>query len=108
MRASLPCVFVLIQLQPLSSCDLPLPYSAWSPTAARSADNFNPFEKNEDGNSCDTSGYYPGEGKYSDPIRPDTSYAIMQAEAAIMGEINSLPPKAGQPGVGNYQGFNKM
>jgi hypothetical protein len=71
-------------------------------------DNFNPFEKNEDGNSCDTSGYYPGEGKYSDPIRPDTSYAIMQAEAKIMEEINALPPKAGQPGPGNYQGFNKM
>lgn len=87
----------------------PRPFSStWNPSATRSVDNFNPFEKNEDGNSCDTSGFYPGEGKYSDPIRPDTSYAIMQAEAKVMAEINAAPPKAGQPGIGNYQGFNKM
>ena len=82
--------------------------SDWEPTAPRSPDNFNPFEKNEDGNVCDTSGYFPGEGKYTDPMRPDTSFAIMQAEAKIYAEIDAMPPKPGQPGPGNYQGFNKM
>ena len=82
--------------------------SEWNPASPRSSDNFNPFEKNDDGNACDTSGHFPGEGKYNDPIRPDTSYAIMQAEAAIMNDFNAAPPKPGQPGPGNYQGFNKM
>ena len=70
-------------------------------------DNFNPFEKNEDGNSCDTNGYYPGEGKYKDPIRPDTSFALMNKEREVMESLMATP-KAGQPGPGNYQGFNKM
>lgn len=83
-------------------------YSEWDPTKARTPDNFNPFEKNEDGNSCDAGGCFPGEGKYKDPIRPDTSFAIMQAEKAILEEIANMPPKPGQPGPGNYQGFNKM
>ena len=82
--------------------------SEWDPTKARSVDNFNPFEKDPAGNNCDTSGNFPGEGKYNDPIRPDTSWAIMQAEKEIYAEIDAMPPKAGQPGPGNYQGFNKM
>lgn len=27
------------------------------------------------GNKCDASGFYPGEGRYKDPIRPDVSFA---------------------------------
>ena len=69
-------------------------YAAWDPSAPRTDMNFNPFEKNDDGNSCDTSGIYPGEGKYKDPMRPDTSFAIMQEEAKIMAEITANP-KAG-------------
>eukprot|EP00614_Pseudopedinella_elastica_P016827 CAMPEP_0172652188 /NCGR_PEP_ID=MMETSP1068-20121228/243189_1 /TAXON_ID=35684 /ORGANISM="Pseudopedinella elastica, Strain CCMP716" /LENGTH=129 /DNA_ID=CAMNT_0013466595 /DNA_START=527 /DNA_END=916 /DNA_ORIENTATION=- len=83
-------------------------YESWNPSSPRTEDNFNPFEKDDSGNSCDTNGYFPGEGKYKDPMRPDTSYAIMQAEQAVYAEIAAAPPKPGQPGPGNYQGFNVM
>jgi hypothetical protein len=43
-------------------------YDQWDPTAPRSPTNFNPFET-WDGNSPDCSGYYPGEGRYKDPMR---------------------------------------
>lgn len=45
-------------------------YNAWDPNSPRSPQNFNPFETYE-GNSPDASGFYPGEGRYKDPIRPD-------------------------------------
>lgn len=32
-------------------------------------------EQDAAGNKCDASGYYPGEGRYKDPIRPDVSFA---------------------------------
>jgi hypothetical protein len=69
-------------------------YGIWDPTAPRSPTNFSPFET-WDGNSPDASGYYPGEGRYKDPQRPDVSYASMQEERKILDEI-AANPKAGQ------------
>jgi hypothetical protein len=72
-------------------------YNAWNPNAPRSAGNFNPFET-WDGNSPDSSGFYPGEGRYKDPIRPDVNFAKMQAERAILDNI------AANPKPGNVKG----
>ena len=68
----------------------------WDPNAARSETNFNPFEQNSDGNSCDCSGYFPGDGKYKDPARPNVNFASMMADKEIMEKIKANP-KA-QPG----------
>merc|ERR1712094_33386 len=66
----------------------------WDPNSPRSETNFNPFERNADGNACDCSGYFPGEGKYPDPARPDVDFAAMMAEKTAMAEIEANP-KAG-------------
>ena len=57
-------------------------YNTWDPNSPRSAANFNPFETYE-GNSPDASGFYPGEGRYKDPVRPDVNFAAMQAERKV-------------------------
>ena len=57
-------------------------YGTWDPNAPRSPMNFNPFETYE-GNSPDASGFYPGEGRYKDPIRPDVNFAAMQEERKV-------------------------
>lgn len=73
-------------------------YAAWDPNSPRSAQNFNPFETFE-GNSPDASGFYPGEGRYKDPMRPDTSFAIMMEERKIFEDIAANPKaKPGCPG----------
>ena len=45
-------------------------------------------------------GYFPGENRYKDPIRPDASFAIMQEEAKVMAELNEDPKMSvtGKPG----------
>ncbi|CAM9634257.1 unnamed protein product [Choristocarpus tenellus] len=48
--------------------------------------NFDPFKKDAKGNSCDTRGFYPGEGKYKDPIRPAVSWAEYQAKLQADGK----------------------
>lgn len=48
----------------------------WSDT------NFDPFKKDIKGNSCDSSGYYPGQTMYKDPIRPAVTWADYQASLA--------------------------
>ena len=45
----------------------------WDPNSPRSETNFNPFERNTDGNACDASGYFPGEGKYPTPSAPTST-----------------------------------
>jgi hypothetical protein len=42
--------------------------------------NFDPFKRDGTGNPCDASGYYPGMGKYKDPIRPSVSFAEYQKQ----------------------------
>merc|ERR1719460_2181370 len=56
-------------------------YDAWDPSKPRDYDNFNPFERNDEGAMCDTNGCFPGQSKgYKSPNRPDQSWAIMQEE----------------------------
>ena len=62
----------------------------WDPNSPRSETNFNPFERNADGNACDCSGYFPGEGKYSDPARPDVDFAAL----ALGHQAPPRPPLA--------------
>ena len=71
----------------------------WDPNSPRSETNFNPFERNADGNACDASGYFPGEGKYSDPQRPDVDFAAMMAEKTAMAEIEANPKAGDVPGA---------
>lgn len=73
-------------------------YSTWDPSQPRSTQNFNPFETFE-GNSPDASGYYPGEGRYKDPQRPDVSFAIMQEERKILDDIAANPKPGATPGA---------
>ena len=42
----------------------------WDPNSPRSETNFNPFERNTDGNACDASGYFPGRGQVLRPPAP--------------------------------------
>jgi len=72
-------------------------YNAWDPNSPRSPTNFNPFETWE-GNSPDASGFYPGEGRYKDPIRPDMNFQIMMEERAINEERLANPKPGDKPG----------
>merc|ERR1719231_1417972 len=76
-------------------------FNAWNPDAPRDYDNFNPFERNDEGAQCDFNGCFPGQSKgYKSPKRPDTSWAIMQEEAAAMEELKKDPKydTTGKPG----------
>ncbi|KAL7558996.1 hypothetical protein ACA910_010875 [Epithemia clementina (nom. ined.)] len=76
-------------------------YATWDPNAPRSPLNFNPFETYE-GNSPDASGFFPGEGRYKDPIRPDVNFALMQEERKVLDQIAANPKsKPGCPGCKN-------
>merc|ERR1712087_61059 len=67
-------------------------FNAWDPESPRTYDNFNPFERNDEGTMCDTNGCFPGQSRgYKPPNRPDQSWAIMQAEQKAMEEIKALP-----------------
>ena len=68
-------------------------YASWDPNSPRSPANFNPFETWE-GNSPDASGFYPGEGRYKDPARPDVNFQIMMEQRAE-AEERAANPKAG-------------
>ena len=73
-------------------------YDQWDPAQPRSTRNFNPFET-FGGNSPDASGIFPGQPRYKDPIRPDVSYAIMQAENAERDARNVTPKFMSCPGA---------
>mmetsp|Transcript_9207 Transcript_9207/g.20024 ORF Transcript_9207/g.20024 Transcript_9207/m.20024 type:complete len:219 (-) Transcript_9207:433-1089(-) len=76
-------------------------YDLWNPEAPRTYENFNPFERNDEGAMADFNGCFPGQSRgYKSPLRPDQSWAIMQEEAAKM-EILKQDPKfsiTGRPG----------
>ena len=74
-------------------------WASWDPNSPRSETNFNPFERDPTGNMCDASGYFPGEGKYKDPMRPDMNYAGMLAEKEIMAEIEANKKAGDVPGA---------
>merc|ERR1719387_807658 len=63
-------------------------YDAWDPAKPRDYENFNPFERNDEGAMCDFNGCFPGQSKgYKSPKRPDQSWAIMQEENKMMEEL---------------------
>ena len=74
-------------------------HASWDPNAPRSDTNFNPFERNPDGNGPDASGYYPGEARYKDPQRPNVDFASMMAEKEVMQEILDNPKAGDVPGA---------
>ena len=76
-------------------------FKAWNPAAARDYNNFNPFERNDEGSMADTNGCFPGQSRgYRSPNRPDQSWAIMQEEQALMAELSATPKYtiSGKPG----------
>lgn len=73
-------------------------YNMWDPNQPRSAANFNPFETWE-GNSPDSSGRYPGENRYKDPVRGDANWAVMQKEQAAAAERAANPKPGNVPGA---------
>merc|ERR1719165_7948 len=67
-------------------------FDQWDPEKPRDYDNFNPFERNDEGAMCDFNGCFPGQSKgYKSPNRPDVSYGEMQAEKAKVEEIMNSP-----------------
>merc|ERR1711990_387717 len=76
-------------------------FDLWDPEKPRDYDNFNPFERNDEGAMADTNGCFPGQSKgYKSPNRPDQSWEIMQAERAAMDKLASEPKfnVTGKPG----------
>ena len=76
-------------------------FNDWDPEKPRTYDNFNPFERNDEGAMADTNGCFPGQSKgYKSPNRPDQSWEIMQAERAIMDKLKEDPKFSvtGKPG----------
>jgi hypothetical protein len=76
-------------------------FDQWNPEAPRDYNNFNPFERNDEGSMADTNGCFPGQSRgYKSPNRPDQSWAIMQEEKLKMEQL-ALDPKfnaKGRPG----------
>merc|ERR1711990_1341569 len=63
-------------------------FNDWDPEKPRTYDNFNPFERNDEGAMADTNGCFPGQSRgYKSPNRPDQSWEIMQKERAAMDEL---------------------
>merc|ERR1719163_1875512 len=79
-------------------------YDAWDPSKPRDYDNFNPFERNDEGAMCDTNGCFPGQSKgYKSPTRPDVSYGEMQKEKDEVEAIMSSPKGSSKGQPGNWQ-----
>ncbi|KAJ8612233.1 hypothetical protein CTAYLR_002940 [Chrysophaeum taylorii] len=74
-------------------------WGAWDPNTPRSETNFNPFERNPDGNACDASGYFPGETNYKDPMRPEMNWAGMMKEKETMAFVEANPKAGDVPGA---------
>jgi len=79
-------------------------FEAWDPEKKRDYNNFNPFERNDEGQQCDPNGCFPGQGKgYKPPNRPDVSWAIQQEVNAKQEELMKDPKASitGKPGNWN-------
>ena len=51
-------------------------YDLWDPALPRTYTNFNPFERNDEAQMCDTNGCFPGQSRgYKAPVRPDVDWA---------------------------------
>ena len=76
-------------------------YDKWNPEAPRDYDNFNPFERNDEGQMCDFNGCYPGQSiGYKIPNRPDVDWASQTAINAKMDELKKEDKfnASGKPG----------
>jgi hypothetical protein len=86
-------------------------FDAWDPEKPRDYNNFNPFERNNEGSVCDVNGCFPGQSKgYQSPLRPDQSWEIMQKEQAFMDELKKDPKFQikGKPGNFNLNWQEKL
>merc|ERR1719327_245427 len=76
-------------------------FEAWDPEKPRDYNNFNPFERNNEGGLCDQNGCFPGQSRgYKSPKRPNMNWDIMQAEKLLIEEIKKHPKYGitGKPG----------
>merc|ERR1719298_127512 len=63
-------------------------FDQWDPEKPRDYNNFNPFERNDEGSMCDTNGCFPGQSRgYQPPNRPDVSWEQMQEHNKLMDEL---------------------
>ena len=73
-------------------------YDQWDPEKPRDYNNFNPFERNDDGAKADSNGCFPGESRgYQPPNRPDVNFAKMKVEKEMLAEL-AKDPKWGLKG----------
>jgi len=78
-------------------------FDAWDPEKARDYNNFNPFERNNEGSLCDVNGCFPGQSKgYQSPLRPDQTWEIVQKEDVVMNEIKKDPKFQIKEKPGNF------
>ena len=78
-------------------------FNAWDPEKPRDYDNFNPFERNDEGAMADTNGCFPGQSRgYKSPLRPDQSWDIMQKERQMMEEFAKDPKFNIKGAPGNF------
>merc|ERR1719460_1932298 len=76
-------------------------YDAWDPAKPRDYENFNPFERNDEGAMCDFNGCFPGQSRgYTVFTRPDVSFGKMQEEKAMVDQVLASPKGmiSGKPG----------
>mmetsp|Transcript_32213 Transcript_32213/g.74147 ORF Transcript_32213/g.74147 Transcript_32213/m.74147 type:complete len:143 (-) Transcript_32213:267-695(-) len=80
----------------------------WDPEETRGYNNFNAFERDDQGNCCDANGKFPGEGNYKDPKRPDTNWESMTRDRETMVKVNADPKMAIKGKKGNWKrGWDK-
>ena len=78
-------------------------FDEWDPEKPRDYDNFNPFERNDEGQVADTNGCFPGQSRgYKVPTRPDVNWAIQQEQNKKMEELKLLPKFNIKGKPGNY------
>ena len=79
-------------------------FKAWNPAAARDYNNFNPFERNDEGQMCDKNGCFPGQDSgYMPPNRPDVSWDIQQENNAKMETLKADPKYSTTGQAGNWK-----
>ena len=79
-------------------------FAKWDPAKPRDYDNFNPFERNDEGQICDSNGCFPGQDSgYKPPNRPDVSWAIQQANNEKMDTLKTDPKFSLKGNAGNWK-----
>ena len=76
-------------------------FDLWDPSKPRDYTNFNPFERNDEAQMCDTNGCFPGQSRgYKAPVRPDVDWAEQTRINQEMDKLKTDPKFSisGQPG----------